>query len=50
MEQNYENFQETNEININEWKEQNDLIGCFQCLLVNSDGTKLPGYIENFSK
>ncbi|OTF76043.1 TBC1 domain family member 23-like protein [Euroglyphus maynei] len=31
------------EINIEEWKKQQHLIGCFECSKINSDNTRIPG-------
>lgn len=36
---------ELSEINIEEWKKQQDLIGCFECSKINSDNTRIPGYV-----
>ncbi|XP_075676094.1 TBC1 domain family member 23 [Dermatophagoides pteronyssinus] len=33
------------EINIEEWKKQQNLIGCFECSKINSDNSRIPGYL-----
>lgn len=36
------------EINIEEWKKQQNLIGCFECSKINSDNSRIPGYVNSW--